>query len=57
MDCVDLKNEWVLWYHSINDNNWNKQSYKKLFSLKDLYHVNLILDTFKQTIIKMVCFF
>jgi hypothetical protein len=48
MDCVDLKNEWVLWYHSINDTKWDKQSYKKLFSLNDLYDVNLILDTFKQ---------
>ena len=28
MECVDLKEEWVLWFHSINDSNWNKSSYK-----------------------------
>ena len=48
MECVDLKNEWKLWFHSINDNNWNKSSYKQLFSLKDLYDTNLIMNIFKQ---------
>tara|TARA_B100000214_G_scaffold366542_1_gene335624 strand:+ start:4285 stop:4767 length:483 start_codon:yes stop_codon:yes gene_type:complete len=48
MECVDLKNEWELWYHSINDNRWDKGSYKKLYSLKDLYDTLLILDIFKQ---------
>jgi len=48
MDCVDLKNEWVLWFHSINDNKWGKSSYQKLFALKNLYDIYLILETFKQ---------
>ena len=48
MECVDLENEWVLWYHSINDNKWGKSSYRELFSLGDLYDINLILETFKQ---------
>ena len=48
MECVDLKEEWVLWFHSINDSNWNKSSYKKLFILRDLYDVKIIIDTFKQ---------
>ena len=48
MECVDLKEEWVLWFHSINDSNWNKSSYKKLFVLRDLYDVKIIIDTFKQ---------
>ncbi len=48
MECVDLKNEWVLWYHSINDNKWNKPSYKRLFQLTDLYNTSIILETFKQ---------
>lgn len=48
MECVDLKNEWKLWFHSINDNNWNKSSYKQLFSLKDLYDTNLMMSIFKQ---------
>src|SRR6056300_536841 len=48
MECVDLKNEWKLWFHSINDNNWNKSSYKQLFSLKDLYDTHLMMGIFKQ---------
>ena len=48
MDCVDLKDEWILWYHSINESNWNKQSYKELLKIKDLYQVHLIFDIFKQ---------
>jgi hypothetical protein len=48
MECLDLKNEWELWFHSINDNKWGKSSYQKLFFLKDLYDVNVIIDTFKQ---------
>ncbi len=48
MECVDLKNEWKLWFHSINDNNWNKSSYKQLYSLKDLYDTNLMMSIFKQ---------
>tara|TARA_B100000575_G_C23132366_1_gene657044 strand:- start:2405 stop:2887 length:483 start_codon:yes stop_codon:yes gene_type:complete len=48
MECVDLKNEWKLWFHSINDNNWNKSSYKQLFSLKDLFDTNLMMNIFKQ---------
>ena len=27
----NLKNKWIIWYHSINDNNWKKNSYKKIF--------------------------
>ena len=48
MECVDLKNEWTLWYHSINENKWDKPSYKELFQVKDLYEVYLIFDIFKQ---------
>ena len=48
MECVDLKNEWTLWFHSINENKCDKSSYKKLFSLKDLYDVFITLEIFKQ---------
>ena len=28
--------EWNLWYHSITDDNWKKNSYKKVMTIKDL---------------------
>ena len=33
MECVDLENEWVLWYHSINEHKLDKSSYKQLSTL------------------------
>ena len=48
MDFIDLKDEWELWYHSINESKWDKPSYKKIFSLKYIYDLLIILDTFKQ---------
>ena len=26
-----LNSEWNLWYHSIKDNNWTKDSYKQIY--------------------------
>ena len=37
-----IKEEWILWYHSINDNNWNKNSYQKIHEIKDLYDYQYI---------------
>ena len=35
-------------YHSINDPNWEKSSYKKLIQLKTLYDYKLIVSCFKK---------
>ena len=48
MECLDIKDEWVLWFHSINDSKWDKSSYKELFKLKDLCDVYVVIDVFKQ---------
>tara|TARA_B110000495_G_C22911544_1_gene532298 strand:- start:614 stop:1093 length:480 start_codon:yes stop_codon:yes gene_type:complete len=37
MNNYNLKSEWCLWYHSINDNNWGINSYKLLYEFKDLH--------------------
>ena len=44
----NLKNNWDLWYHSINDNNWKKDSYKKIFSINSLCDYEYIKQTFQQ---------
>ena len=44
----NLKNNWDLWYHSINDNNWKKDSYKKIFSINSLCDYEYIKKTFQQ---------
>jgi len=39
---VNLQNTWVLWNHSINDNNWSMNSYKKLYTINNLYDYKLL---------------
>tara|TARA_Y100000996_G_scaffold407920_1_gene386160 strand:+ start:323 stop:823 length:501 start_codon:yes stop_codon:yes gene_type:complete len=48
MENTSIKSGWELWYHSISDSKWDKKSYSKLYSIKSLYDVKLIKDTFKQ---------
>ncbi len=37
----ELNSNWILWYHSIKDNNWTKKSYKKIFEFNNLIDINL----------------
>jgi hypothetical protein len=39
----DLKSTWVLWFHKVNDNNWNLESYSKIFIIKKYYDIIYIL--------------
>ena len=43
-----LNQKWILWYHSINDNKWSKDSYKEIFKINNLFDYQYIVDTFKQ---------
>ena len=43
-----LEQKWILWYHSINDNNWGKNSYQKIYELNTIYDFQYIKDIFKQ---------
>ena len=44
MDKYSLNTKWILWYHSINDTQWNKQSYKNLFKISNLYELKIMND-------------
>ena len=33
----DLNTNWVLWCHSLTNNNWNTDSYNKIFNINNLY--------------------
>lgn len=35
MENSILSNTWTLWFHKINDSNWDKSSYVKIHSFKD----------------------
>ena len=48
MEKYNLSSEWNIWYHSINDTSWDKSSYQKLITIRNLFDYNLLRDTFEQ---------
>ena len=48
MNKYKIKNNWTLWYHSINVNNWDLESYKKLLIIQNLFDYKMIEDNFKK---------
>ena len=42
-----FKNEWIIWYHKINDNNWNIDSYKKLYKFNNIYDFWRLYNNFE----------
>tara|TARA_B110000902_G_C14113830_1_gene515413 strand:- start:277 stop:771 length:495 start_codon:yes stop_codon:yes gene_type:complete len=45
MNEYSLNTKWILWFHSINDTQWNKKSYKNLFEINNLYDLKSVNDT------------
>ena len=48
MDQYNLDTEWNLWYHSIVNNDWSKQSYQKLMTIRNLFDYKLVIDSYKK---------
>ena len=44
MNNYQLDTSWCLWYHSIKDNNWRKNSYKNIYTIRNLYDLKSIND-------------
>ena len=44
-DNFKLKHKWILWFHKVNDNNWNLESYSKVFEINNYYDLLYILKT------------
>jgi hypothetical protein len=42
---VKLTTPWILWYHSLNNKDWSQSSYKKIFTITDLYDFKLLEET------------
>ena len=43
-----LNTNWVLWYHSINDKSWTKSSYKRVYTINNLYELYGLHDVVKK---------
>ena len=48
MNHYQLNTDWCLWYHSINDINWKKNSYKNLYTIQNLYDIKSLQDTIQK---------
>ena len=46
-DKYDLEQKWCLWYHSIDDDNWDCDSYKLLLTINNLYDLKIMIDYIK----------
>ena len=57
MNNYQLNTNWCLWYHSINNNNWNKNSYKNLYKLVNLYDLKGINNTIQKIHLQNGMFF
>lgn len=42
-----LNTPWCLWYHSINDTSWNKNSYQLLFTINNIYDMKSVNNILK----------
>lgn len=49
MDIINfkLKNEWCLWYHELNSNNWNIDSYQKIMDILDYKDICFMLNRYE----------
>ena len=57
MNNYQLNTNWCLWYHSINDTNWKKNSYKNLYTIQNLYDLKGINNTIDKIHLQNSMFF
>ena len=44
---LKLKNKWVLWFHKINDNAWNLESYQRVCEVETYNDLTFVMNTLK----------
>jgi len=44
---IQINNSWSLWIHELNNKNWDKNSYNKIFDCENLYDYNILKNTIK----------
>ncbi len=40
-----LSHKWILWFHHVNDKNWNEESYQKLYEIENLKDYWMLMNT------------
>ncbi len=42
----DLKHQWTLWFHKVNDSDWSLTSYTKIYEIKTYFDIIFIVKEF-----------
>ena len=57
MNNYKINSKWCLWYHSINDNKWTKESYKKIININNLLDYHFLQKNFERQHLQNGMFF
>ena len=57
MNDYKTNTPWTLWYHSIKNNEWTKNSYKKIMNVNNLYDYYLLKTHFERQHLQNGMFF
>ena len=57
MNNFPIQSKWSLWYHSITDNKWTKDSYKKIMNINNLLDYQFLKTNFEQQHLQNGMFF
>ena len=57
MNNFKIESKWCLWYHSITDNSWKKDSYKKIININNLLDYHFLKNNFERQHLQNGMFF
>ena len=57
MNKFKIETKWCLWYHSITDNSWKKDSYKRIININNLLDYHFLKNNFERQHLQNGMFF
>jgi len=57
MEKYKINSKWCMWYHSIKDDKWTKDSYKKIINISNLLDYNFLQKNFEKQHLQNGMFF
>ena len=57
MENYKTNSQWCLWFHSLNNEKWTKESYKNLFKINNLFDYHFLKNTFEKQHLQNGMFF
>ena len=57
MNKYKINSPWCLWYHSINESKWTKETYKKIININNLLDYHFLKNNFERQHLQNGMFF